>query len=227
MLKNVRTTYFYKNLFSFLDEARKLKIVKYNKTIQKSIDINILNYIFYSKRNLIIEEQGKAKEYNIYEYNNTIVYEGDYVNNQRSGKGKEFNVFNKKLMFEGEYLNGKRNGKGKEFLTDGRLLFEGEYLNGRKWNGKGYDITDKNNTYELKKGKGFLKEFGFFDSELIYEGEFFNGQRNGKGKEHFFHGELIFEGEYLNGRRWNGKGYNGKGDLIYELNDGKEFGKRI
>jgi len=34
-------------------------------------------------------------------------------------------------MFEGEYLNGLRNGKGKEF-SFGTLIFEGEYLKGKK-----------------------------------------------------------------------------------------------
>ena len=32
-------------------------------------------------------------------------------------------------MFEGEYLNNKRNGKGKEYDFDGNLLFEGEFFN--------------------------------------------------------------------------------------------------
>jgi len=35
-------------------------------------------------------------------------------------------------MFEGEYLNGERNGKGKEYNHDDTLKFEGEYLNGKK-----------------------------------------------------------------------------------------------
>ena len=34
---------------------------------------------------------------------------------------------------------------------------------------------------------------------MIFEGEYKNGRKNGKGKE------LLFEGEYLNGKRWNGK----------------------
>ena len=35
-------------------------------------------------------------------------------------------------MFEGEYLNGLRNGKGKEYNSKGDLIFEGEYLNGER-----------------------------------------------------------------------------------------------
>ena len=31
---------------------------------------------------------------------------------------------------------------------------------------------------------------------------------------------MIFEGEYLNGKKWNGKGYDKKGNIIYQLNNG-------
>ena len=44
-----------------------------------------------------------------------------------------------KLLFEGEYLNGERNGMGKEYDSDGKLEFEGEYLKGKR-NGKGKNI---------------------------------------------------------------------------------------
>jgi len=39
---------------------------------------------------------------------------------------------------------------------------------------------------------------------MIFEGEYLNGERNGKGKEYYDNGELKFEGEYLKGER-NGK----------------------
>ena len=35
------------------------------------------------------------------------------------------------LIFEGEYKNGRRNGKGKEY-RNGILMFEGEYINGKR-----------------------------------------------------------------------------------------------
>ena len=41
-----------------------------------------------------------------------------------------------KLIFEGEYLNGLRNGKGKEYNNEGNKVFEGEYLYWLR-NGKG------------------------------------------------------------------------------------------
>ena len=39
------------------------------------------------------------------------------------------------LEFEGEYLNGEKNGKGKEYNNIGEIIFEGEYLNGERLNG--------------------------------------------------------------------------------------------
>ena len=41
---------------------------------------------------------------------------------------------------------------------------------------------------------------------LLYEGEYLNGEWNGKGKEYGFDGKIKFEGEYLKGKRWSGKG---------------------
>ena len=36
------------------------------------------------------------------------------------------------MIFEGEYYNGKRNGKGKEYYDNGKLKYKGEYLNGKR-----------------------------------------------------------------------------------------------
>ena len=79
------------------------------------------------------------------------------MNNNLNGKGKEFND-DGKLVFEGEYINGKRNGKGKEYYQSGKLKFEGEYLNDKKYKGEGYDTLNYK-IYELKDGKGLIKEY--------------------------------------------------------------------
>ena len=65
-----------------------------------------------------------------------MIFEGEYLNGKRNGKGKEYSIYGK-IEFEGEYLNGKRNGKGKEYyIFNGELKFEGDYLNGKRWSGK-------------------------------------------------------------------------------------------
>ena len=122
--------------------------------------------------------------------------------------------------FCGKYIKYEKEGKGKEYnCIDNSLI----YLNGKRWNGKIYDESSKN-VYKLKKGKGYIKKY--HGDTLIYEGEYKNGEKNGTGIEY---GALIFKGEYLNGMRWNGKGYDIKGNIIYELKNGqgkvKEYNK--
>ena len=78
--KSIESIYILKDIFSFLSEKRKLKIIIYNKNLQKKLDINIDNY---KRIRRIYKEGGK------------------------NGKGKEYD-YNGKLYFEGEYLNGKR-----------------------------------------------------------------------------------------------------------------------
>ena len=144
-----------------------------------------------------------------YDNDNNIIYE---LNNNNNGEGKEYK--GDKLIFEGKYLNGKRNGKGKEYYYNSdKLKFEGESKNDKKWNGLGYDSLG-NKIYELKDGKGLIKEYNDFAGIFSFEGKYLNGKRNGKGKEYGLIGELLFEGEYLDGK------INGKGKE-YNYSDGK------
>ena len=41
----------------------------------------------------------------------------------------------------------------------------------------------------------------------MFEGEYLNGKRNGKGKEYYYNGKILFKGEYLNEKRRKGKEY--------------------
>ena len=213
MLKNIKSNFFIKIIFSILDEERKLKLVKYNKNIKEKIDITLQNYKIFSGKYVIFETRGK--EYN--NYNDELLFEGEYLNKKRHGKGKEYK--NNNLIFEGEYLNGKRNGKGFEYNLSGNLIFEGEYLNGKRWNGKIYD-TFYNAYYELMEGRGFVKEYSD-SNRILFEGEYLNGKRNGKGKEYYIDDLSKFEGEYLNGKKWSGIKYDELNDIIYEIKDEK------
>ena len=126
LLLKIKSVFFLRNLFSLIDEAEKLKLIKYNKKMQKFLFISIINYKIFSGRYIIYETKENGKEYS--SYNDELTFEGEYLNGKRNGKGKEYEF--KQLVFEGEYLNGKRNGKGKEYDFH-KLKFEGEYLNGK------------------------------------------------------------------------------------------------
>ena len=130
MLGKLGSSFFIKKLFCHLKEKIKLKLIKYNKILQNEMNINLINYKFYSKRYTIVEKDGKAKEYD--GISDNLLFEGEYLNKMKNGKGKEY-YYDGGLSYEGEYLNGKRNGKGKEYIkTSGNLKYEGKYKNGKK-----------------------------------------------------------------------------------------------
>ena len=75
----------------------------------------------------------------------------------------------------------------------------------KKWNGNIYNHND-NIIYKLDNGKNnIVKEYDYIIGTLVFEGEYLNGKRNGKGKEYNYIGKIEFEGEYLNGNRLDGK----------------------
>ena len=63
----------------------------------------------------------------------------------------------------------------------------------------------------------------YFFGKLLFEGEYSNGKRNGKGRKYDGNSNIKFEGEYLNGKKWNGKGYYNNGNIIYEIKQGKRY----
>ena len=66
--------------------------------------------------------------------NGNLIFEGEYINSQKNGKGIEY-YKNGKVLYEGEYINGQKNGKGIEYDKYGNFLFEGLYLNDVRWEG--------------------------------------------------------------------------------------------
>ena len=128
MLKNIKSTFFNKELFKYyISEKRRMDIIKYNKDLQNKFKITIFEYKLISGRYIIYEGKGKGKEYLM--KNDDFIFKGEYLNGKRNGQGREYEY--SQLIFIGEYLYGKRNGKGKEYFCN-ELKFEGEYLNGKK-----------------------------------------------------------------------------------------------
>ena len=73
---------------------------------------------------------------------------------------------------------------------------------------------------------GYGTEYTLDTRELIFEGKYKNGKRNGKGKEYYPDGKTKFEGEYLNGKIKYGKKYDINGKVILKIDrngKGKEY----
>ena len=99
---------------------------------------------------------------------------------------------------------GNKQGKGKIYNKKGELIFDGEFLDKYYLNGKGkryYDLNEDNTNNNDK------------DLNLECEGEFYNGKKNGKGKQYSKDGKTIFEGIFKNDRPLEGK------EITYDEND--------
>ena len=251
-ISKIKSKFIIKLMFSFLTEKKKLYFAIYNKKLQKKIDVNIIDYKRVGRDKIAEYKKGIVKEF--LNGTNILIFEGEYLNGKRHGKGveyyqnheikfkgeykegkmwsgtgynifrcKEFDIYKGKgiifeydyfgtLLFKGEYLNGMKNGKGRDYYNDAFshiIKFEGEYFDGKIWNGKGYNYKNGNEEFKIEDGEGIVKEYDK-NNKLIFDGEYKNGLRNGKGKEFYENNELKFDGEYKNGLR------NGKGKEFYE-----------
>ena len=130
MLENIRSKYILKYLLSHIGEKKKLNLVKYNKNLQIDLNIKLLNYKIFSGNYTTIYENNKKRK--IYDaYTDKLIFEGEFLNGQKNGKGQEYDN-NNNIIFDGEYINGERSGKGLEYYDNGKIKYEGEYNYGKK-----------------------------------------------------------------------------------------------
>ena len=62
MMKNIRSHYIIKFIFSFVEETIKLDLIKYNKNLQNKLDINLINYKLLSEKYIVYESNMKVKD---------------------------------------------------------------------------------------------------------------------------------------------------------------------
>ena len=185
------------------------------------------------------------------------IINGKYINGEIKENKQEFNAQGK-LIYDGEYVNGLRNGKGREYCYEYKIneedyittYYEGNFIDGVKignfskyYKFKGNFILVLECEFFNDKENGKGKEYDY-NGILIFEGEYANDKKNGKYKIYDLDDKLIFEGEYVFGHRfkgkeyingklefegdyqydkkWNGKGYDENGNVIYELINGNE-----
>ncbi|KAJ5074917.1 hypothetical protein M0811_07960 [Anaeramoeba ignava] len=162
------------------------------------------------------------------EYPNGTIFEGEYVDGKKEGKGIiKFSIGDVLVSFwknglpngdtvltdpsgkkyQGMFVDGKREGEG-EFIDIDGTIYQGEFKN-NMFHGDGTiefsDGTKFIGTFQFNSREGFGK---FIENEnCYYEGNWENDMRNGFGKQVFNNGE-IYEGQWMNDMK------HGKGKLI-------------
>ena len=191
---------------------------------------------------------------------------GEYYNGERNGKGKKYDYEQEIKFEGEYKKGVKWKGYGKEYYTDqdnqndvDPPLFNFDNLFSKpqkKKKPKHFGMLGLMDVFEKKEESPFMKNimkdmfrnknleritdntFGLKMERKVlkYEGEYFKGERHGKGKEFNKEGNLIYERKYANGK-WDGKGkqYTDEGmfgtgrepNLLYEgeFKNGKWNGK--
>lgn len=190
-----------------LKKSRHVKLKKYKESI-------CLGEFFNGKRH------GKG----IMLYGPKRLYEGDWENDAKHGKGYE--ILPTGSHYEGDFLNGKPDGYGVFKWKNGEV-YEGEWKNGLK-HGKGIWRGIKGESYEgdWKNGKAEGRGVHIWRNGDRYEGELKSYLKHGEGLEKFANGD-YYQGSYVNGKpegygeyNW-ATGYQYKGNFKNGLRHGK------
>ena len=160
---------------------------------------------------------------------------GEYYNGERNGKGKKYDYDQEIKFEGEYKKGVKWKGYGKEYYTDqdnqndvDPPLFNFDNLFSKpqkKKKPKHFGMLGLMDVFEKKEESPFMKNimkdmfrnknleritdntFGLKMERKVlkYEGEYFKGERHGKGKEFNKEGKLIYERKYADGK-WDGKG---------------------
>ena len=151
----------------------------------------------WKEGNLIFARVFITKENDLFD-----IYEGNIRNSTFNGKGKL--ILSNGIIYEGDFVDGEKSGSGTIFYPDG-TVYEGQVEKG-ELKGKG-KMTWKNRyeyegDFKFNKfiGNGILKG----PSGDVYEGEFVNNLFHGNGKYIYSNGN-SYEGQFLYGVK-KGKG---------------------
>ena len=166
--------------------------------------------------------------------NGNIAYQGSFWNNSFSGEGTSY-FKNGKVNYDGYWLNGSRQGYGVAWRiqtswnaetntqnyndTTHSIVYEGNWAyDVCHGDGISYYEGTNNKEYEgiFQKNKRHLQGTLYFNNDCnskIYEGEFYNDQKQGKGiKFDLVMENKIYEGEYYKNKR------NGLGLIYFDNN---------
>lgn len=144
-------------------------------------------------------------------------YVGQYVEGKRQGEGEM--RFPNGDLYTGDWVNNNRTGKGLYLFQDSGNRYKGDYVDNRKegegifWWTSGEHAGDKyegqfNN--DLRQGQGIYR----YSNGDIYDGDWVNGNQDGDGIFMYANGDRL-EGPWTNGLR--------EGQMIFTQPSGERY----
>ena len=212
-------------IYPIIQEFQKNIIIKNNNNIKKE---QITKYYYYDGKYYIGPElnglpNGKGK---IYYKNSKLYYEGDFKNGIKEGNGKIF--FENGDYYEGQFTNDQITGKGKYYY--GKGYYEGDLVNGLS-HGKGKFYWKNGHIYEGDYVNGLREGYGkyIYENGQYYIGFSMKNLKHGKGKQFYKDGTIRSDIDFVNDK-FEGYGrYNYENGKYYigQWSQGNRHGKGI
>ena len=158
----------------FIDEQGNYYQGEFKDGLSEGQGTYVVDHINYTGEWREDKQHGKGVERTIGGH----IYEGDYVNGEKTGKCKI--IFNDESVYEGGIKCGKFNGYGRIMWSDGKV-FEGNFKNGLK-DGLGSLSIPRKGKFEGNYKKGSKNGSGsiIFDKEVRLEGNWLGGEIKGQ-----------------------------------------------
>ena len=170
-----------------------------NRVENKPVKIETLSDLENKKNTSSDENQKEIKNgFLKVDYGNGLVYEGEWFNNKKDGKGKM--TYKGGGYYDGEWRRDKKNGNGIMKYNDGTSYEGGWKENEKEGSGK---ITDKYGYFvgTFVAGKRTGKGTIYYNNGMIAENVYKDGKLHGSNKVIVTHDDdtATYEGVFNNG----------------------------
>lgn len=170
----------------------------------------------------------KIDEWEYYFENNQLQQKGKYVKDEKPSGLWKWYYENGQLLREETFRKGLEDGMMYEYTEDGKIITEGEFIDGLKEGEWLYQHGDHKEVGKFRDGlkHGEWKYYYLTTENLNFEGEFIDGEPNGKHKHYYDNGKLKREEYYRMGVKVdNWKSFNELGELVLTIyyKEGKEY----
>ncbi len=179
---------------------------------------------FKAKGNYVDDK--RIGEWVFYYPDKKIEQKGSYDKKGRAQGNWKWYYENGALLRDENYLNGKHEGLLEEFTEDGKIITKGEYSEGHKEGSWYYEIMNykEYGVYRAGLPDSIWKAYYIKENKPRFEGNFVNGDPDGKHTWYYASGKVQVSGKYTGGmKQGDWKFYDEYGQLtltiLYEADE--------
>ncbi|MDD5571486.1 MAG: toxin-antitoxin system YwqK family antitoxin [Bacteroidales bacterium] len=148
----------------------------------------------------------KQGTWRFFNYDGTLIYQVEYVNDKKHGLATRYHAGTGGVMEEVNYFDGLKDGECKKYYATGQVSAEGSYKSGRK---EGLWITYYSVNGEKKSEGNYVRgrmdgAWKFYNSKavLIASGTYKNDLKEGIWEYYDIDGNIIATKKYVKGSEY-------------------------